>query len=152
MKLSTKGRYGVRLMLDLALNSAKSPVTLKDIAARQDISKKYLWQLIYLLKKAGLIISSRGARAGYVLAKSPAQIDLKDIVCVLEGKICLVECVDNPTICKRSGSCVSRDVWQEATEKVSGVLESFTLEKMMKKHRARISNLAVASQARRKHR
>lgn len=135
MKLSTKGRYGVRLMLDLALHCAESPVLLKDIAAREGISEKYLWQLIYLLKKAGLIISTRGSRAGYALAKSPTQITLKDIVLVLEGKICLVECVDNPTFCKRSQTCVSREVWQEATQKVLGVLESFTLDKIVEKQR-----------------
>jgi len=134
MKLSTKGRYGVRLMIDLALHSSKSPVSLKDIAARENISEKYLWQLLYLLKRAGLIISTRGSGAGYALAKHPREINLNEIVSVLEGKICFVDCIENPSVCKQTKSCVSRDVWQEATDKIQEVLTSFTLEKMLKLH------------------
>jgi len=132
MKLSTKGRYGVRLMIDLALHSSNSPVSLKEIAARENISEKYLWQLLYLLKRAGLIISKRGPGAGYILAKHPREINLNEIVSVLEGKICFVDCIENPSVCKQTESCVSRDVWQEATDKIQELLSSFTLEKMLK--------------------
>lgn len=137
MKLSTKGRYGVRLMIDLALHCGKGHVLLKDIAERQEISEKYLWQLIPPLKNAGLINSFRGAHGGYMLAKAPAHITLKDIVTTLEGSLSLAECVDHPSLCKRANTCASRDVWQEVSEKILEVLESFTLEEMMKKHKSK---------------
>jgi len=134
MKLSTKGRYGVRLMADLGLYFEQSPILLKDIAARQDISEKYLWQLIPPLKSAGLIISVRGAHGGYKLAKSPSQITLKDIVLVLEKPICFAECVNAPSLCGRSGNCIFREIWGEITQNMLSTLESFTLEKIIEKH------------------
>ena len=102
MKLSTRGRYGVRLMLDLALHYGEGPIFLKDIAERQGISEKYLWQLINPLKTTGLINSQRGAHGGYVLGKAPERISLKEILQILEGSLCLVDCVDNPSFCERS--------------------------------------------------
>jgi len=134
LKLSTKGRYGVRLMLDLAIHSGKGPVSLKDIAKRQEISEKSLWHLIPPLKNAGLITATRGSHGGYILAKPLRQISLKDIVSVLEGPMCLVECTRAPVSCKRSPTCITRDVWAEATEKFMGTLASFTLESMIKRH------------------
>jgi Rrf2 family protein len=137
IKLSTKGRYGTRLMIDLALHYGEGPVLLKDIAERQDISEKYLWQLIPPLKNAGLINSFRGAHGGYMLAKSPAEMTLKDIVTTLEGSLCLVECVDYPSLCKRAETCVARDVWQEVSQNILEVLESFTLEKLAEKQKTK---------------
>ena len=142
MKISTKGRYGVRLMLDLASHCEQGPVLLKDIAARQEISEKYLWHLIPPLKNAGMIRSTRGAHGGYSLAKSPARITLKDIVSVLEGSLCLVECVDNPSVCKRSKICVSRDIWCEAAQNLMQKLTSFSLEKMVEKERIKQESAA----------
>jgi len=138
MKLSTKGRYGARLMLDLALHYEEGLILLKDIAKRQEISEKYLWQLIPPLKNAGLINSTRGAHGGYMLAKPPAQITLKEIVVTLEGPMCLVECVDNPSLCSRVDTCVSRDVWHEVSEKILQTLESFTLENMVEKQKRKV--------------
>ena len=135
MKLSTKGRYGARLMLDLALHYEEGLILLKDIAKRQEISEKYLWQLIPPLKNAGLINSTRGAHGGYMLAKPPAQITLKEIVVTLEGPMCLVECVDNPSVCSRADTCVSRDLWHEVSEKILQTLESVTLEYMVEKQK-----------------
>ena len=135
MKLSTKGRYGVRLMVDLALRYGEGPILLKDIAERQEISEKYLWQLISPLKSAGLINSTRGAHGGYMLAKPPAQITLKEIVVTLEGPMCLVECVDNPSLCSRADTCVSRDIWHQVSEKILQTLESVTLEYMVEKQK-----------------
>jgi len=137
MKLSTRGRYGVRLMLDLALHYGEGPVLLKDIAGRQGISEKYLWQLINPLKTVGLIGSTRGAHGGYVLARPPEEISLKEIVRVLEGSLCLVDCVENPAVCDRFQTCTSRDIWSEASNQISQILESMTLDKMVVKQRTK---------------
>ncbi len=138
MKLSTKGRYGTRLMLDLALHYGQGPVLLKDIAERQDISEKYLWQLIPPLKNSGLVTSTRGAKGGYVLAKKPAKINLEEIVALLEGPINFVDCVDDPSSCKRADKCVTMDVWDEMAQKVKKYLSGITLldlvERNMKKN------------------
>lgn len=131
MRLSTKGRYGVRLMLDLALHEDDGPVTMKDIAARQEISEKYLSNLIPLLKNAGFVRSVRGPQGGYTLARSPGDITLKDILFVLEGSMCLVECSENPKLCHRSEQCPMRDVWSEVTGKMQGALQLITLQAMM---------------------
>lgn len=137
MKLSTRGRYGVRLMLDLAIHDGEGQVLLKDIAQRQGISERYLWNLIHPLKTLGLVHSIRGARGGYVLAKAPSEISLKDIMVVLEGSLCLVDCVENPASCERSLSCISRDVWCEASKNFLQALEAMTLEKMVEGHRSK---------------
>ncbi|MCE5336531.1 MAG: Rrf2 family transcriptional regulator [Desulfobacteraceae bacterium] len=137
MKLSTKGRYGVRLMFDLAAHVGEGPVTLKDIAARQEISEKYLSNLIPLLRNAGLVNSIRGSQGGYSLARAPAEITLKDILLVLEGSMCLVECTEQPVLCSRSDECMVREVWAEVSEKMLLALSSFTLEAMIEKLKAR---------------
>jgi Rrf2 family protein len=137
MKLSTRGRYGVRLMLDLALHYGEGPILLKDISKRQEISEKYLWQLINPLKTMGLISSTRGSHGGYVLAKSPGEISLKEIVRVLEGSLCLVDCVENPSLCERSQTCTSRDIWSEASNQLSQMLESMTLDKMVARQKSK---------------
>src|SRR5208337_2269367 len=139
MKLSTRGRYGVRLMLDLALHEGDGPVTLKDIAARQEISEKYLSNLIPLLKNAGFVHSVRGSQGGYTLARPPRDITLKDILLVLEGSMCLVECTEKPMLCQRSGDCLVRDVWSEVTGKMFEALESFTLESLIERQKLRTS-------------
>ena len=135
MKLSTKGRYGVRLMFDLAIHAGDGPVTLKDIAARQEISEKYLSNLIPLLKSAGFVHSIRGSRGGYTLARTPRDITLKDILLALEGPMCLVECTEKPLLCQRSEECLMRDVWSEVTGKMLDALESFTLEGLMERQK-----------------
>lgn len=138
MKLSTKGRYGTRLMLDLALHFGEGPVLLKDIAARQGISEKYLWQLVASLKNAGLVSSSRGSRGGYVLAKGPHEINLGQIVGLLEGAVCLVNCVDKPSLCRRSDTCVTRDIWQELSRNMLASLSEITLAEMADKQKNKV--------------
>ena len=133
MRLSTKGRYGTRFMLDLAIHYGEGPVPLKDIAKRQRISEKYLWNLIGPLKTAGLVSSSRGAHGGYTLAKPPAEINLKDVVHTIEVSLCLVDCVDDPSVCERFRNCVTRDIWGEASDKLRDVLESVTLKDMVRR-------------------
>lgn len=133
MRLSTKGRYGARAMLDLALNFGEGPILLRDIARRQEVSEKYLEHSITALRKAGLVRSVRGARGGYVLAKSPSQIRLSEIMQVLEGSMAPVECVDDPQICQRAQLCVTRDIWAEIKEAIDNILESITLGDMVER-------------------
>lgn len=135
MRLSTKGRYAARLMLELALRYGKGPVLLKDIAERQEISEKYLGHLIAPLKAAGLINSSRGAHGGYVLAKPPQEITLKEVVLAVEGNLSVVECVDTPAVCPRVKHCVTRDIWSELSEKLVEVLGATTLQDMANRQR-----------------
>ena len=134
MKLSTKGRYGVRLMLDLALHAGQGPVLLKDIAARQEISEKYLWQLVPPLKNAGFVSTKRGMHGGYALNKDPAKISIKDIVDVLEGPISLVGCTNNKEFCKRMDKCFTRDIWCEITHKVSDIFAAYTLADLVERY------------------
>lgn len=135
MKLSTRGRYGVRLMLELALHYGEGPVLLRDIAERQGISEKYLWQLINPLKTTGLINSLRGAHGGYVLGREPESISLKEILRILEGSLCLVDCVDDPALCERSPTCISREIWGEASRGMQQTLEATTLATMVAKQK-----------------
>jgi Rrf2 family protein len=137
MKLSTRGRYGVRLMLELALHYGEGPVLLKDIAERQGISEKYLWQLINPLKTTGLVNSLRGSRGGYVLGKAPEAISLKEILRILEGSLCLVDCVDDPSLCERSPFCISREIWGEASRGMQQTLAETTLATMVAKQKAK---------------
>jgi Rrf2 family transcriptional regulator, cysteine metabolism repressor len=139
MKISTKGRYGVRLMVDIALNMNKGPVSIKSISKRQNISEKYLWHLINPLKNAGLINVSRGAFGGYVLAKNPKDITLKDILFVLEGSICLVECTENNKFCNKTRVCAMKDMWKEIKDKILKIFESYNLEKIIEKQKTKNS-------------
>ncbi|MCQ9208212.1 MAG: RrF2 family transcriptional regulator [Omnitrophica bacterium] len=131
MRLSSRGRYAARLMLDLAIHYGNGPILLKDIAARQEISEKYLGQLAAPLKAAGVITSIRGAHGGYTLARAPQDITLKEVVTAAEGSLDLVECVSSPKICHRVNLCVTRDIWGRLSEKLAEVLESTTLQDMV---------------------
>jgi Rrf2 family protein len=139
MKLSTRARYGVRLMLSLAQNYGKGQVFLKDIAKREEISEKYLSLIIIPLRGAGLINSFRGANGGYTLAKEPSKISVKEIVDVLEGD-CLVNCIKDSSACTRISTCAARDIWILLGGKISETLESITLEKMTNMSREKAEN------------
>lgn len=128
MKLSTKTKYGLQLMLDLANNSGAKSVFLKDIAKRQKISEKYLWQVASALKNAGLINSIRGCQGGYSLTKAPQQINLREIVCALEGRIGGGDVVGQNPQLLRGAEYVARKVWQQISEKIMEMLESMTLK------------------------
>jgi Rrf2 family protein len=132
MKLSTRGRYGARLMLELALRYKEGPALLKDISKSQDISVKYLGQLIIPLKIAGLIKTTRGSHGGYFLAKAPNKITLLEIVTAVEGIFCIVECINSPEICNRSNKCITRIIWKELNNKIIETLNSYTLEDLIK--------------------
>ena len=134
MKLSTRSRYGTRMMLVLARHYDEGPIRIGEIAKDQDISVKYLEQLIIPLKKADLIKSVRGPKGGHMLAKPPEEITVGEIVRVLEGGIDLSGCIENPDECNRSGSCLTRSVWGEATKAVYDKLNSITLSKILEKN------------------
>ena len=135
MKISTRGRYGTRLLLDTALHQGKSLVSLKDIARRQQISLQYMEHLITPLTAAGLLKTSRGPRGGVRLAKPPDQIKLSEVITVLEGSIAPVECIDNPATCSRSELCATRDIWTELKMAMNGVLEGTTLEDLAERQK-----------------
>jgi Rrf2 family protein len=138
MKLSTRARYGVRLMLALAQNYGKEPVYLKDIARQEEISEKYLSLIIMPLRGIGLVNSVRGAYGGYNLAKDPSQITLKEIVDILEGDCSLVDCVKDPSSCPRVSTCVSHDVWAAIGGKISETLSSITLDMMVRLNKEKL--------------
>ena len=134
MKLSTRTRYGARLMLRLACEYGKELVLLRTIAKVEAISEKYLSQIIIPLKAAGLVNSVRGVQGGYMLAKDPKIITMKDIFYALEGKTDIVDCVSNKASCKRSSICVTSDVWVRMKDSINTTLEGFTLEGLVKEH------------------
>jgi Rrf2 family cysteine metabolism transcriptional repressor len=127
MKISTRGRYATRAMMDLAQHYGKAPVLLKDISARQGISLRYLEQIVSPLIAAKLINSTRGPKGGINLARPPQKIKLSEVIQVMEGPITPVECVQNPDVCTRATSCATRDVWSDLARAMYGVLESTTL-------------------------
>ncbi len=129
MKISARARYGVRLMMVLARNYGRGPIFLKDIAKEEDISEKYLGQIIIPLRGAGLVLSSRGSHGGYMLAREPAEINLKEIIDILEGD-CLVRCIKDASACKRVSTCASRDIWIMLGGKISETLGSVSLAEL----------------------
>ena len=135
MKLSTKGRYATRAMLDLAINHGEGPILLKDIAQRQQISLSYLEHLVTPLIAGGLIRSTRGAKGGVSLTKPPGEINLSQVIQLLEGSFAPAECADNPNLCPRSELCVTRDVWTELKNAMIGILESTTLQDLVERQK-----------------
>ncbi|KAJ52806.1 Rrf2 family protein [Clostridium tetanomorphum] len=130
MKLSTKGRYGVRAMVDLAINYGSEPVSIKSIAERQNISEYYLEQLFSSLRKADLIKSIRGAQGGYILTREPRDISIAEIMEVLEGPLDLSECVLEGS-CSNMDSCSTRLLWVKIKESVEQVTKSTTLQDLV---------------------
>ena len=135
MKLSTRVRYAARIMLDLAPHKDAGPITGERIAESEGISLSYLENLMGSLRSAGLVRTERGSGGGYVLAKPPDQVKISDIWQAMEGPICLIGCNHKPDICDRYKQCVMRDIWEEAEQAFSTVLESWSLEDMVCKTR-----------------
>ena len=129
LKLSTRGRYGLRAMIDMAQSEDKGPIATHTIAERQGISERYLEQLMVPLKRAGLVKSIRGSQGGYILGKNPDDITAGDIIRVLEGPIAPVECVSeqNPEACERSDFCITRVLWTKVRDSIAEVLDSYSL-------------------------
>ena len=128
MKVSTKGRYALRLMLDIAMNDGAEPVRLKDTAKRQSISVKYLEQIISLLVRAGFVKSVRGPQGGYRLLKKPSEYTVGMILRQVEGDMAPVACLKDGVVdCERQGECVTIRIWKELDEAMRGVLDGYTL-------------------------
>ncbi len=137
MKLTTKGRYGIKAMIDLALQGSEEPVSLKSIAERQNLSENYLEQLFAVLKKSGLVKSVRGAQGGYLLAGNPADITIGSILRSLEGSLAPVDCVleEDPVKCDKSDSCITKFVWEKIRDSVNSVVDSITLADLIAEYK-----------------
>ncbi|MEE9371183.1 MAG: Rrf2 family transcriptional regulator [Sedimentisphaerales bacterium] len=132
MKLSTRTRYGLRAILELAQNQGIEPLQVKTIAQHQAISVKYLEQLMAMLKSAGLVRSIRGSKGGYILAKTANHIKISDVFRCLEGPSAItVECLENEDFCARIADCIARQVWAQVQEAIMNVLESMTLQDLV---------------------
>lgn len=136
MKLSTRSRYGTRLMMDMALHFNEGPIQLGEIAKRQGVSVKYLEQIIIPLKKAHYIESVRGSKGGHKLAKPPDEITVAEIVAILEDGVSLVECVENIEVCDRADICPTRLLWKEASAAMFDRLEATTLADLVERAKA----------------
>ena len=139
MRFSTRAEYGVRAMLELALHYGKGQLQLKKIAQRQGISERYLERIMTILVSAGFVLSSRGQHGGFVLSKPPNEIQLGQIIEAVEGSMAPIACVDNPKMCKRLETCVVSDIWKKLKKATMDVLNSITLEKMIKMYREKLT-------------
>jgi len=134
LKISTKGRYGVAAMMELALRYNEGLIPLKSISENQNISDKYLEQIFIKLKKAGVIISSRGVEGGYTLKDSPDKIRVGDIIRPLEGSMDPVGCLDSDKACSRRKECVMKSVWGKIKDSIENVIDDITLEDLIKEY------------------
>jgi Rrf2 family protein len=154
MKLSTKGRYGLRAVLDLAMNGKNEAVALSGIAERQDISVSYLEQLIAKLKKAGIVNSIRGAQGGYILAKKPEEISVGDILRALEGDLNPVDCAEilgKGTSCTGADLCVTKYVWMRISDSINNTVDTMLLSELIKEsEKIRIEHGILEADSRKK--
>ena len=139
MKISTRGRYALRLMLDLALNSPDQYVTIKSISERQDISNKYLEQIITALSRAGYVKSIRGAQGGYKLARPAEEYTVGMVLRLIEGSLAPVACMDDtPNKCPRSNDCVTLDIWKKLNDPINDVVDNITLADLVNQHKTKL--------------
>ncbi|MCX7788742.1 MAG: Rrf2 family transcriptional regulator [Spirochaetes bacterium] len=132
MKLSTRTRYGLRFMYQLALQYNQGPIQLSEIAKTENVSEKYLGQIVIHLRATKLIQSHRGAQGGYFLAKPPNRITVYEVVQALEGDVSVVGCTENPESCERSGECAATEVWKILSDAIRKTLENISLEDMIR--------------------
>jgi Rrf2 family protein len=141
MKISTKGRYALRMMLDLAEHQGDGFIALKDIAQRQDISKKYLEQIVPLLNRSDVLRTNRGFQGGYRLAQTPEKYTVGDILRITEGSLAPVACLDQaPNECTRCQDCMTLDVWKGLGKVIDDYLDGITLQDILDRHRAKYAN------------
>lgn len=141
MKVSTKGRYALRMLLDLAEHQTDGYIALKDIAERQNISKKYLEQIIPVLNNSGMLKTNRGSQGGYRLAKNPDQYTVGSVLRLTEGDMAPVACADaEPVECERCGECAMRPVWQGLYRAVNEYLDGITLQDILDQQKERYIN------------
>jgi Rrf2 family cysteine metabolism transcriptional repressor len=145
MKLSTRSRYGTRALIDIAINANGRPVLLRDVARRQEISTMYLEHLITPLISAGIVRSTRGAKGGVWLARSPKDVRLTEVIQLLEGSLAPVECVDDVKYCPRHEACVTREVWTELKRVMMKVLDATTLEELVERQKKKLTEVPEAS-------
>ena len=144
MKISTKGRYALRLMLDLASNDSGTPIRLKDVAQRQGISEKYLEQIISILNKAGFVRSVRGPQGGYSLSRTPADYTVGMILRLTEGSLCPVDCAaEENGSCDREDTCVTRMLWKKLDDAISSVVDHVSLEELLSWQNARADDYVI---------
>lgn len=144
MRISTKGHYGLRSLVDIALNQEQGPVTLNGIAERQEVSVKYLWQVINPLHVNGYLKVTRGAKGGYMLARAPEQINMLDILTTLEGPVSIIKCLTDETFCTRVRTCISRSVWMEVNRTIEQALAEITLKRILDDNRKNDPSLSFA--------
>lgn len=131
MKLSTRCRYGIHAMFDLAQNVGNGPQTIHAVAERQIVPEQYLEQIIGVLRREGFVTSVRGAQGGYMLAKEPSDISIGELIRLLEGPVLMADCIYDAEACIRSGQCPSRLVWERLTDCINQVVDSITLADML---------------------
>ncbi len=131
MRISTKGRYALRMFLDLARNQERGFISLKEIAERQELSKKYLEQIIPLFNNSDMLRTNRGVQGGYMLARAPKDYSVWEILNLTEGTLTPVACVDDPVFCKRSADCPTLPVWQGLSQVIEEYLRAITLQDLL---------------------
>jgi len=131
MKLSTRGRYGTRLMVELAKNYGKGPLSMTEVSKKQGIPVKYLEQIIIPLKKASLVSSIRGPKGGHMLAKPPDQINIWEVLLLLESKLTLIDCLTNEAACENAGTCLVRPLWGRALDAIMKLFKETTLSDLL---------------------
>jgi Rrf2 family cysteine metabolism transcriptional repressor len=146
IRLSTKGRYGTRSMLELALRRGSGPVLIKQVAAAQEIPVKYLEHVLTLLRVAGLVKAYRGPRGGYVLARDPAEITLNQMLTALEGPISLVHCQEMPEECARSKTCVTQDIWTDISTRMTDFMDGITLKDIVGMHHKKVKAAGITEE------
>lgn len=137
MRISTKGRYALQLMVDLAMHQEAGPVSLKDAAQRQQLSDKYLEQIVTPLARSGLVRSVRGASGGYLLTRAPEEYTVGDILRQVEGDLAPVECVTDAEFCPNSSMCFTMELWQDIYKAVSSVIDHTTLQDLVSRCEAK---------------
>ncbi len=143
MKISTKGRYGLRILIDLAMHDPEKPRMLKDIAQSQQISEKYISRLVIDLRRAKLVRSVRGVNGGFHLAKRPEEITLLEILETMEGPISVVECVRSPEKCTRRTLCPARDIWSKLNDGIRELTQKITLDDILNAYRKRSAEKGI---------
>jgi len=143
MKVNTRVRYGLRAVLTIARGWGGPPVSISTISEEQEISSKYLEQVVSPLRKAGLVVSQKGVKGGYVLARDPAEITLWDVISALDAHPHLVECVDDPNTCNRVDCCVAHEIWKLLDDRLQDFWRSFTVQQLLDEMGARAARLVA---------
>ena len=133
MKISTKGRYGLRAIIDLGLHPEEAPISMGEIARRENISKEYLEQIFSSLRKAGLVRSVRGQKGGYILSVDLEEVTAGDVLRIMEGSLEPVNCADEKFDCEQEDECVTKEVWQNLSREIHNILDSYTLSDLFER-------------------